>query len=97
MDYKNAIIISLNEDRKKHSFEKHWGMKILRPTEIKENIEEKIKIIPVKCSTCQEIIQSTHLDEKTVVTTLNELEAEGKIRSIFKGGKNCSVLWWALV
>lgn len=83
MDYKNAVIIALNKERKPHAFETHWDKKYLRPSE--------------HSATCQELIKSTHLDEKTIITTLNELEVEGKVKGVFKGGKECLILWWQLI
>ena len=83
MDYKNAIILSLGEKRKPHAYESHWDKKYLRPSE--------------HSATCQELMKSTHLSEAQVVTTLNELEAEKKVKGIFRGGKECLILWWELV
>lgn len=99
MDYKNAVIIALNQDRKPHAFETHWEHKILRPTEYTEGIGEDKKTKQIKCCTAKEIQTSTHLSEVQVITALNELEAEEKpkVKSLFSGGKNCLVLWWGLI
>lgn len=82
MEYKNALILSLGKTRPPKAYEPHWDKKHTRPTD--------------HSATCKELQRDTHLDESTVVETLNQLEAEGKVISVFKGGKECLILWWEL-
>ena len=63
----NAILISLNKERKKQSNLWHTGIKYTRP-------ETKYAII-------DELIRDTLLTEKEIVTGRHSLEAQNKVGS----------------
>lgn len=82
MDYKNAIINALGKNWEKPSYEPHWDRKYKRPTN--------------HSATTQELVKTTHLDEKTIIITCNELWKEKQIESQNNNSKLNSISWWVL-
>jgi hypothetical protein len=82
MEIENAILISLNKERKNKAFMTHWDKKYTRP-------ETKYAII-------DELIKDTLLTEKEIVAGLNSLEAQNKVGTKIAGSKQNLFYWWFL-
>jgi len=82
MDYKNAIITTLGKNWEKPSYETHWDRKYKRPNN--------------HSATTQELVKATHLDEKTILKTCQELMKENKIESKDNNSILNSMSWWVL-